>query len=65
MQSTEDLEIKVAFMDDLINSLNQTVYQQQRQIDGLTKKVDQLHKQLKDIKENSLDSGDEPPPPHY
>jgi SlyX protein len=65
VQSIENLEIKVAFMDDLIISLNETVYRQQRQIDNLNNRVDQLSKQLKSIKDATGDSGEESPPPHY
>lgn len=65
MSASEDLEVKIAFMDDLINSLNATVYQQQRQIDMLNNRIEAISKQLKNLKETNNDSADEPPPPHY
>ena len=52
-------------MDDLINSLNETVYQQQRQIDRLHSRIETMSKQLKNLKEANNDSSEDPPPPHY
>lgn len=65
MSASEDLEVKIAFMDDLINSLNETVYQQQRQIDRLHSRIETMSKQLKNLKEANNDSSEDPPPPHY
>lgn len=64
MESTDDLEIKIAFMDDLLVAVNQTVYQQQNQIEALTKKVENLAKQLEEFKQPEAKSS-ESPPPHY
>jgi len=64
MESKDDLEIKIAFMDDLLLAVNQTVYQQQNQIEALTKKVENLAKQLEELKQPEARS-QESAPPHY
>lgn len=61
-----DLEIKIGFMEDMIDTLNQVVVQQQQHMDVLIKEVMALRDQL--------DSGSGSPsfrslrddlPPHY
>jgi len=64
MQPLDEIETKLTFMDDLICTLNETVYRQQRQLDHLQNKFDYLAKQLKNLKEQQSESGDQPPP-HY
>ncbi|HET8708180.1 MAG TPA: SlyX family protein [Pseudomonadales bacterium] len=61
-----ELEIKVAFQDDLLEGLNQIIAQQQRQIDELEQRVQQL---LEHILSQPLQGGDSSIkheiPPHY
>ncbi|WP_157496707.1 SlyX family protein [Hahella ganghwensis] len=64
-QRITDLETKVAFQDDLIHSLSDTVYQQQKQIENLTRKLERLTDQIKHTQPNIGNPADEPPPPHY
>jgi SlyX protein len=61
-----DLEVKVAFMDDLVEQLNDIVARQQRQIDRLVREVVQLQNQLQDSASGSTARNlrDELPP-HY
>jgi SlyX protein len=40
-----DLEIKISFMQDLLETLNRQVYEQQRQLDQMTKAVQVLRDQ--------------------
>lgn len=40
-----DLEIKVGFMEDLVDSLNQVIVRQQQQIDMLVREVTHLQMQ--------------------
>ncbi len=40
-----DLEIKISFMQDLLETLNRQVYEQQRQLDQMTKAVQVLREQ--------------------
>ena len=65
-QRLTDLEIKVAYADDLLDQLNALVYRQQLAIDRLQAQVAQLHQQLRD------NGAGAPPrslrdeiPPHY
>lgn len=67
-QRLDELEIKISYLDDLLEQLNLTLYQQQRQIETLQQQVDHLRKQLP---ENSASQGNVPRdalderPPHY
>lgn len=59
-----DIEIKLAHQEDLVESLNQMVYQQNRRIDQLEAMVSQLAEHIR----NSAQSGPNPvneKPPHY
>ena len=59
-----DIEIKLAHQEDLVESLNQVVYQQSRRIDQLEAMVGQLAEHIR----NNARSGQNPvnePPPHY
>ena len=61
-----DLESRIAFQDQTIDTLNQVVTQQQSQLDNLTEEVEQLRGRLKALAPSPLDSNEpEPPPPHY
>jgi SlyX protein len=59
-----DIEIKLAHQEDMVEELNQVVYQQSRRIDQLEAMVSQLGEHIR----NSAQSGTNPvnePPPHY
>ncbi len=61
-----DLESKVAFQDHTIESLNDSVAQQQRQIEQLTFKLNHVVERLKSMQPSNIASQDEEaPPPHY
>lgn len=62
-----DLESKVAFQDDLLESLNRIVIEQQQQIDMLQQQVRLLYDQLRSIAPSNIDtpSAGEERPPHY
>ena len=62
-----DVEVKLAFQDDLLEALNQTVADQQRRIDLLQDEIRILYQQLKSLQPSMLEAmaEDEPPPPHY
>jgi SlyX protein len=61
-----ELEVKLAYAEDLIDSLNETVFRQQGQIDLLQAQLSLLHRQLQ---ENAADGQPrdlrEEIPPHY
>jgi SlyX protein len=59
-----DIEIKIAHQEDLVESLNQMVYQQNRRIDQLEAMVSKLAEHIR----NNSQSGPNPVnerPPHY
>lgn len=61
-----DLEVKVAFQDDLLEALNQTVAAQQRQLDLLQDELRLIYQQIKSLQAAGLPA--EPvdeTPPHY
>lgn len=61
-----ELETKLAFAEDLLETLNQTVIRQQAQIDLLQQQLRLLHQQLQDALPD--DAGRSPRdeiPPHY
>ena len=45
-----EIETKLAFAEDLIETLNQTVVRQQAQIDLLQEQLRLLHRQLQDVR---------------
>ncbi len=60
------LEIKLAFQDDLVETLNQIVIEQQQQLNLLQKQVQLLYQQLKSLQPSNIaDLAEEAPPPHY
>jgi SlyX protein len=61
-----ELEVKLAYAEDMIDSLNKTVFRQQEQIELLQAQLSLLHRQLQE----SVDDGRpreprEEIPPHY
>lgn len=61
-----DLETRLAFQDDLLESLNRIVAEQQQQIDLLQREMRLLYDQLKSLSATlPAAGGEEPPPPHY
>ena len=60
------LEIRIAYLDEIIETLNSTITAQWKQIDLLTRKIAQLTDQLRETTEQIGRPGlPEPPPPHY
>jgi SlyX protein len=62
-----ELQSKTAFLERLLDQMNQVLYEQQKQIDKLSKQVDHLQVRLKNSGE-ALEMGDAPAnerPPHY
>lgn len=63
-EKIEELEIKIAFQEDLLTKLDQTVAAQQQQILKLESKVKLLIERLTELNQGQQ-QGDEEPPPHY
>lgn len=66
-QRVTDLECQLSFQDDTIETLNQSIIQQQNRIDELVHQLSKLNAELKAFQQAS--DGDSPPvderPPHY
>jgi SlyX protein len=61
-----ELETKLAFAEDLLDTLNQTVIRQQRQLDSLQEQLRLLHQQIRDSQTDSeTTTPREEIPPHY
>ena len=58
------LESKLAFQDDTIETLNQTITAQWQTIDTLTRQVARLSERLQEAETTTLRPANEPPP-HY
>ncbi|KZX78992.1 hypothetical protein A3715_35155 [Oleiphilus sp. HI0009] len=61
----EELEMKLAFQDDTIDTLNQIVTKQSREIQDLWTANKVLKQSLNEMKSGNEDNAPEPPPPHY
>lgn len=60
-----ELETKLAFAEDLIDTLNQTVFRQQEQLDSLQQQLRLLHQRVQNaLPEETRNLRDEIPP-HY
>ena len=64
----EELESRLAFQDDLIESLNEIVARQDRDLSLLTHRLTELESRLREIAEAASSPGDpagHEAPPHY
>lgn len=62
----DDLETRLAFQDELINTLSDQVSRQELDIRKLWEATQHLKKQLSDISPTNIRAeSDEAPPPHY
>lgn len=62
----DELETRLAFQDDLINTLSEQVARQEMDIRELWEAKRLLNKQLKDVSPSNIKREDEEtPPPHY
>jgi len=61
-----ELETRVAFQDQTVQELNETVIRQQREIDNLTRELETLRGRLRGLAPSPVVPPDEEtPPPHY
>ena len=65
IERLESLEIKASFMEDLLDQLNMTIYQQQQLIDRLTHEVIALRQQAPEGGSNGPRNLRDELPPHY
>lgn len=59
-----ELEVKLAYADDLLDGLNRTVFRQQAQIDRLEREVRELREMLNSLPLEQRSLRDDIPP-HY
>ena len=64
-QRLTDLEIKASFTEDLVEQLNQVVYQQQQHIDALLREVSQSRQQMPEGGSGQTRNLRDELPPHY
>ena len=60
-----DLEARLAFQDDTIQTLNDVVVEQQRAIDRLQAQLGMLARRQEELQSRIGGEDDEVPPPHY
>ena len=61
-----NLEIKLAFQEDLVETLNLVIISQQQQLELLQQQFKLLYQQLKSLQPSNIaDVSEEVPPPHY
>ena len=60
----DGLETRLAYQDETIEQLNQTITAQWKQIDALTRQIAQLNDRLQDAEARAPGPANEPPP-HY
>ena len=60
----DTLETRLAYQDDAIETLNQTITAQWKQIDALTRRIAELGERLQEAEANAPGAANERPP-HY
>ncbi|TCJ13520.1 SlyX protein [Parasulfuritortus cantonensis] len=60
-----ELEIKLGFAEDLIDTLNGTVFRQQEQIDLLQSQLTELYRRMREAEGQERRDPGEEIPPHY
>ena len=65
IQKQIDLETRMAFLEDTVDSLNTTVYRQDEQLTKLKQHNSQLKDQLKQVHEAIEAAPQDEKPPHY
>ena len=60
-----EVEIKLGFVDTLVDELNRTVYRQQQEIDQLREALLELRRQVEASAKESPGDGRQELPPHY
>jgi SlyX protein len=60
-----ELEVKISFQQETIDSLNETVTRQWDQIEQLKRAIERFEGRLVEMSDMAGTEGNEPPPPHY
>ncbi|WP_343232653.1 SlyX family protein [Microvirga antarctica] len=61
----DHLEMRFAHQDHVIDELNNTITEQWKHIDALTRRLVALGDRVQEAAVNAGSSAPEPPPPHY
>ncbi|MBF9196829.1 SlyX family protein [Microvirga terrestris] len=61
----EALEIRIAYQDQVIEDLNQTVIDQWKKIDVLRRQLNEVLDRVQEVADSAGPRSPEPPPPHY
>lgn len=64
-QRITDLEARLAFQDDTIQTLSDVLFAQQRSVERLQAQLGMLARRQEDIQSRMGGEEDEAPPPHY
>ncbi|MCQ4321139.1 SlyX family protein [Stutzerimonas stutzeri] len=64
-QRITDLEARLAFQDDTVQTLNDVLVAQQRTVDRLQAQLGMLARRQEDLQSRMEGEGDEARPPHY
>jgi len=64
-QRIADLEARLAFQDDTIQTLSDVLVAQQRTVDRLQAQLGLIARRQEDLQSRVEGEGDEAPPPHY
>ncbi|NCS66522.1 MAG: SlyX protein [Hydrogenophilales bacterium CG03_land_8_20_14_0_80_62_28] len=60
-----ELEVKLSYAEDMVDTLNKAVFRQQEQIDLLQRQLTALHRQMRDGFASEERTATEEIPPHY
>ena len=64
-ERVEALEIKVAHLERALQELSDVLYRQQREIDALMDRNQQLREQVQQLEDRGAEPGGVELPPHY
>lgn len=61
----EDLEIRLAYLDDTVEQLSQQLYRQSREIETLTGRCRRLEERIQRLASSGTQTDGDERPPHY
>lgn len=63
----DELQVKIAFLEEALSELSDEYYQQQKQLDKMAAMIERLSNKLDERATESLEAGsaDDEKPPHY
>ncbi|MFO1149879.1 MAG: SlyX family protein [Alsobacter sp.] len=62
----EDVEVRLAYQDQVIEDLNKVIVEQWSAMDTFRRQIERLEERVRDLQERPIPGAqDEPPPPHY